>query len=272
MELAPTPEVPEPVLTAAAVTDLAAHFVADPFVLRHEGLWHLFFQAWSGDSGATGRGEIALAVSEDLRTWDYRGRVLAEPWSVSYPHIVCRRGEIFMVPELEGQDAVRLYRAEAFPHRWQPVATLIDGVPAAEPTPFHHGDSWWMFVCTTPDRHDELRLYRADELEGPWEEHPASPIVQGDACAARPAGRLVEGAGGPIRFAQDCRERFGASVEAFEITTLTRDDYAERPLGCPLETPSDGAWNCQGLHHVDAHRLADGAWIALVAGDDQSPG
>lgn len=268
LELAPVPEVPDPVLTTEDVTDFAARFVADPFVLRHDGLWHLFFEAWNE---GTAKGEIALAVSEDLRSWDYQGRVLTEPWSVSYPHVVCCRGEIYMVPELCGQDAVHLYRAVEFPRRWQPDATLIEGVPAADPTPFHHGDSWWMLVCTAPDTHDELRLYRADDLAGPWEEHPASPIVQGDSGAARPAGRVVDGAGGPIRFAQDCRRRYGESVEAFEITRLTRDEYEERPLGRPFETPAEGAWNCLALHHVDAHRLADGAWIALVDGHDHPP-
>ena len=32
-----------PVLTAASVTDVVADFIADPFIIRADGTWYMFF-------------------------------------------------------------------------------------------------------------------------------------------------------------------------------------------------------------------------------------
>jgi hypothetical protein len=273
-QLAPMPGVDNPVLTYRDVDDARAIFVADPFLLRHQGLWFLFFEVFND---ATYRGEISLASSADLRRWDYRGKVLAEPFHLSYPHVFAWQGEIYMLPETFGEDCVRLYRAEAFPHDWRPMVDLIQDGPAADPTLFHHDGAWWLFTCPRPETHDVLRLYHAPELMGPWREHPASPIVDGDPRTARPAGRVVRW--GPslssgsnqqslVRYAQDCHPQYGSAVRAFEITRLTATEYRERPLGSPIADPAPGAWNSRGRHHVDAHQLADGSWIAVIDGHD----
>jgi hypothetical protein len=266
LALSPAPGVDNPVLTYRDVDDARATFVADPFLIRHDGLWHLFFEVFND---AVYQGEIAVAVSRDLRRWEYRGRVLVEPFNVSYPCVFRWRGGFYMVPEMYGQGCVRLYRAEAFPRGWRPVADLIEDGPVADPTPFRFDGAWWMFTCPRPEDHDVLRLYRADELTGPWREHPASPIVDGDRRGARPAGRVVEWDGRLARYAQDCHPQYGTAVRAFEITRLTAAEYRERPLeGSPMREPEPDAWNSRGRHHVDAHRLDDGTWIAVVDGHD----
>lgn len=262
LELAPAPGVANPVLSYRDVADVPAIFVADPFMIRHGGLWYLFFEVLND---LTYRGEIALAVSADARSWEYRGRVLVEPFNVSYPHVFRWRGRFYMTPEMYGQDCVRLYRAESFPYGWRPVATLIADGPVADPTPFRFGGRWWLLLCPRPHEHDVLRLYRSDRLLGPWREHPASPVVAGDRRSARPAGRVVEWGDRPIRFAQDCHPQYGTAVRAFEITRLGATVYAERPVAT---SPAREAWNRRGMHHVDAHRLEDGSWIALVDGHD----
>ena len=34
----------------------------------------------------------------------------------------------------------------------------------------------------------------------------------------------------------------------------------------PILTPSGAGWNGLCMHHIDAHRLDDGSWIACVDG------
>jgi hypothetical protein len=116
-------------------------------------------------------------------------------------------------------------------------------------------------------KHDTLRLYYADDLLGTWTEHPASPIVEGNARTARPAGAIVPSAAGFIRYAQDCAPRYGMSVNAYEITELTTAAYAERSASAaPITTGSTTGWNATRMHHIDAHRLESGRWIAAVDG------
>jgi hypothetical protein len=263
LHLAPIPGRAGPIMTRDQVSDVPAAFVADPFLLPHGGEWHLFFEVLHHGSGL---GEIGWASSADTRDWTYRGIVLREPFHLSYPHVFMADGQVFMTPETLGAGAVRLYRADPFPNRWVPVAELVPGA-MADPTPFRFDGRWWMFACPAPASHDALALFHADALEGPWTEHPASPLIRGDKSRARPGGRVVLPGGRPIRFAQDCGPRYGSGVRAFAVTTLTRDDYAEHECAeSPVLGPSGSGWNGRGMHHVDAWQMPDGQWIAAVDG------
>ncbi|HET9363828.1 MAG TPA: hypothetical protein VFP71_02460, partial [Candidatus Angelobacter sp.] len=39
-----SPAARNPVISAGDVSDVSARFVADPFMLRVDGLWHMFFE------------------------------------------------------------------------------------------------------------------------------------------------------------------------------------------------------------------------------------
>lgn len=240
-----------------------ADFVADPFLLQRDGVWHLFFELLDRPSGL---GEIGLTTSRDLVAWRYEGIVLRESFHLSYPHVFAHDGAIYMTPETLGARAVRLYRADPFPARWTHIADLVPRV-LADPTPFVFDGRWWLFGCPRPHQHDALSLFTADSLIGEWREHLASPLIDGDRRTARPAGRVVVMNGRPIRFAQECVPRYGSAVRAFEITTLTRDAYADQPCAAePILRASGSGWNGAGMHHVDAQQLPDGSWIAAVDG------
>ncbi len=265
LDLASAPGVTNPVITRDHVTDVPASFVADPFLMRTNDRWHLFFEVLNRSSK---RGEIALSTSPDLATWTYERVVLAEPFHLSYPFVFEWDGTIYMVPETHETQSIRLYRADPFPHRWTHVHTLLSGQPFADSTLFRHDGRWWMFTeCSPALASDTLRLYHADALSGPWIEHPASPIVSGDAHRSRPAGRVLHGPDGLFRLAQDCAPRYGSSVQAFEITALTTATYVERPARPgPVLAGSGSGWNADRMHHGDAHEIAPGQWIAAVDG------
>jgi hypothetical protein len=144
----------------------------------------------------------------------------------------------------------------------------VEGQDLADASLFHTGDRWWMLVQSSAmPRHDTLRLYSAPHLFGAWREHPASPVVQSDPRSARPAGRVLRYDNGLLRFAQDCSEVYGSAVRAFQVVTLTPEEYRDRPVGRdPLLSGSGQGWNARGMHHVDAHRVGEGEWLACVDG------
>jgi hypothetical protein len=265
LALAPVDGIRNPVITRDSVTDVPASFVADPFLLRADGTWHLFFEVLNRTNG---RGEIGVATSRDLAQWRYQGIVLAEPVHLSYPFVFEWEGARYMVPESHQASAIRLYRAETFPTGWTHVHTLMSGQRFADTTLFRHDDHWWLFTQTSAEgKHDNLRLFFADDLFGAWTEHPASPIIEDDPHSARPAGRVVETAGHLLRFAQDCKPRYGLNVLAFEITRLTTTHYAECPASIsPILGGTQSGWNGARMHHVDAHQIEPGKWIAAVDG------
>lgn len=263
-DVAPLPNASNPVLTAKDVTDVPARFVADPFMVFEKSTWYMFFEVFNEKSMDT---DIAVAVSNDAFDWTYKQIVLDEPFALSYPFVFKWKDQYYMIPETHKARSVRLYEAKDFPTKWSFVANLIDGGLPLDPTIFRYDDTWWMFVETNLIRYDELRLYYADELIGPWMEHPNSPVICGDANIARPAGRVVVVDGRPFRYTQDCEPYYGNQVRAFEITKLTTATYEEKAIaGNPILKGSGTGWNSMGMHNIDPHQIGDNQWIACVDG------
>lgn len=262
-DLAAPPGMNNPVLTHMSVTDVAAKFVADPFMVRYEDIWYMFFEVLNTQAG---KGEIGLATSNNGFDWTYQQIVLAEAFHLSYPYVFAWRDEYYMVPETLQAGAVCLYKAAHFPTRWLNMGRLFKG-SYADPSIFQYDDRWWVFACSTPYQHDTLRLYVADDLMGPWQEHACSPIVQGNKHNARPSGRVLALNDRIVRFAQDCVPTYGNQLRAFEVSQLTSSVYIEQEnQNSPILTASGSGWNSLGMHHIDPHRLADGQWIACVDG------
>lgn len=255
-----------PVLTHADISDVAASFVADPFMLRRDSTWYMFFEIMNRE---TRKGEIGLATSANGFRWTYRQRVLKEPFHLSYPYVFQWRNDYYMIPETYQTTSIRLYKARDFPTQWLFVGTLLDGQEFVDSSIFHIDGMWWLLAGhgTRPHRADVLRLFHAPELLGPWVEHQASPIIAGNPHIARPAGRVLVFDGRVYRFAQDCCPHYGTQVRGFEITELTTRSYREQEVSeHPVLAASGAGWNASGMHHVDAHLGENGPWIACVDG------
>ncbi|GAH11745.1 unnamed protein product, partial [marine sediment metagenome] len=150
--------------------------------------------------------------------------------------------------------------------KWSFVATLLYG-NYVDPSIFRYDGRWWMFGETDPKGNDTLRLYYADDLIGPWIEHPESPIIEGDANIARPGGRVLVFDGLIVRYTQDDDPTYGNQVRAFEITELTTLSYEEKEVPeNPILKTSGTGWNSDGMHHIDAHQIDENKWIACVDG------
>ncbi len=256
-------EIRNPVLTSRDVSDVPASFVADPFMVIEDGIWYMFFEVMDEE---TDRGEIALAVSRDGWQWHYRQVVLREPFHLSYPYVFRWEDDYYMIPETLATNSICLYRATHFPTRWSCIGTLVS-VRCADPSIFRFDSRWWMFACAPVQRSDTLRLYYSDQLTGFWQEHPSSPVVEGNARIARPAGRVIRHDGRLIRFTQDCYDRYGSQVRAFEITDLTRTTYVEREdEASPVLCATGDGWNSEGMHHLDPIPTPEGRWVACVDG------
>jgi hypothetical protein len=262
LQLAAASGASNPVLSAADVTDVPARFVADPFMVKVDGLWHMFFEVLNNEPN---KGEIGRATSRDGLTWRYERIVLQEPFHLSYPYVFRWNDDFYMIPETLGANAVRLYRANSFPDKWTLIKDLIPG-QHADPSIFERDGKWWLYTCPTPHKHDTLNLYSAADPASTWTEHPSSPIISNDKTVARPGGRVLDYDGRLLRFTQDCVPTYGRQVRAFEVTELTVSTYKEHEVKeSPVLAPDGSSWNASGMHHVDAHRV-DGAWLACVDG------
>lgn len=214
-----TPEA----LRAAAITWLpdpgSFRFNADPFGLRHDGRFTVMVEALDY---RVKRGEIHYyAYDKDWRVVD-NGLALREPFHLSYPSLIADGGEIYMLPEGHRSGRLTLYRAERFPDRWQPVATLLDH-PAIDASVVKHDGRWWMFYALPGEDSRamrELHVAFADALAGPWQVHGANP-VRVDLASARPGGTPFVVDGMVHLPTQNCVGGYGRGLSVLRIDELT---------------------------------------------------
>lgn len=230
-------------------------FWADPFVLARGGRHWLFVEEYSDRSG---RAAIACA---ELRP----GRppspelVFAPDHHVSYPFVFEHGGEVFMLPESAAAGSIALYRAHDFPRDWRLEHVLVPGIRALDPTLLSHEGRFWLFAAVQDPREryaDELWLWWAADLAGPWHRHPLNPVLC-DVRSARPAGALFHRGGALIRPGQDCSRGYGHAITLKQVETLSPMDYREREIGRiePGNRPSVRA--VHSLNADDAFEVID---------------
>lgn len=199
--------------------------------------------------------------------WTYKQIVLDEPFDLSYSCVFKWDNAYYMIPDCRREtNAIKLYKSNDFPAEWSFVITLLDNLSYYDdPSIFRFDDRWWVFMHGP--RPGFLCLYHAEQLTGPWIEHPESPVVLADISISRPGGRVVVYDGRTILHAQDGRPYYGSKVRAFEITELTTEKYKEKEVTeSPILQASGSGWNAKGMHHIDPHQIAENKWIACVDG------
>jgi len=261
LELSERKSPANPVFTWREIRHPDVAFVADPFLIRRDSTWHLFFELFNT---ASGRGEVGVASSKDLSSWRFERVVLAEPFHLSYPFVFEHAGSYFMIPESRQAHGIRLYRATHFPSEWILERELIAG-DYSDPSPVFFQGRWWIFTCKAPY---SLAIFYADDLRGPWREHTKSPFYLDDKGRARPGGRPVIVDGKLLRFVQDNREGYGKKARAMVVDTLSPSEFSEHPAERdPLFAPHGTHWARNGMHHVAPVQLADETWVAAIDGN-----
>lgn len=203
-------------------------FWADPHLIEAEGVHHVFFEEFDRHLD---RGVIKhLSIDENGAPSKPR-TVLAPNYHLSYPHVFKHEDETYMVPESEGERAIKLFRCHAFPDDWRFECNLISGVRAADSTLLYRDGKWWLFTTvsqfTGGSTAVHLYIYYSDDLKGrDWQPHKANPVVS-DSQSARMAGAFIEQDGQLFRPAQNSAWRYGYGVKLFRVERLAETEYKE---------------------------------------------
>ncbi|QNP40687.1 glucosamine inositolphosphorylceramide transferase family protein [Lysobacter solisilvae (ex Woo and Kim 2020)] len=202
---------------------------ADPFVITAQGRKLLFVEEMEDPK----RNNANIACVELSGGGACRlGVALDEPGHLSFPQVFEWEGQWYLTVESSYDRRVSLYRSAGFPLQWERMVDLVTGRVCVDPTLHHHDGRWYLFANVSENGNstaDELFLFVADKLEGPYVPHPASPIVC-DVRRARMAGRLFHHHGRLIRPAQDCGPGYGNAVVFNEVLELGPTVYRERQL------------------------------------------
>lgn len=206
--------------------DDGRRFYADPFVVSEAGRGWLFVEEFPY---ATGRGVLSLAEIGDDGSVTTPRPFLEEGCHLSYPQIFAEGGEMWMIPETSGRRTVELWRAVAFPDRWERHSVLLEGVDVGDATVVRRDDRWWMFGCRRElwcSSWDALDVWHAPSLAGPWTPIARSP-AKVDVASARPAGAMMATAAGLMRPVQDSSRGYGCGLALTRVDRLDETGFAE---------------------------------------------
>jgi len=238
-------------------------FYADPFLVTTNGKTFLFFEDFRYKEG---RAVISCSEIDSAGNFGDPVEVLRRPYHLSYPFLFEHQGDMYMVPESKANRTVELYRAEEFPGRWRLEAVLLKDVFAVDAT-IHQADGrFWMFTGLSNGRYsnsDELGLFYADSLFGPWHPHPRNPVVS-DVRRSRPAGALFRENGMLIRPSQDCASAYGYALRFSELLVLNDREYRERPLAYLGPEWTKGNLGTHTYTRTDDFEAIDGKFAAKI--------
>jgi hypothetical protein len=204
-------------------------FWADPYVLRRDGAYYIFFE---DASIKTGRGHISLIKMNDNGDYTAPTPILERPYHLSYPFIFEWEKGLYLIPESAEVRTVEVYHCRKFPYEWEHHSNLMENISAYDATLLEHNGLWWLFANVQEHADasswDELCLFYSDSpLSKRWQPHPMNPVIS-DVRYARPAGRIYTEDGRLYRPSQDSSYRYGYGLNINEIEELTETTYREK--------------------------------------------
>jgi folate-dependent phosphoribosylglycinamide formyltransferase PurN len=201
-------------------------FWADPFAVKFEGKYFVFFEEYIYKDDKAHISVIELSKSGASEATP----VLKRDYHLSYPFMLHWNNRYFMIPETAGNKTIEVYAAERFPNEWKLETVLFEGIAARDATLVEVDGVWWMFVAIADTEFsDELHLYYSDSPLGPWKPHAQNP-VKSDVRNSRPAGRPFYWKGDLYRPAQDSSQRYGYGMRINKIVQLTPDEFREEEV------------------------------------------
>lgn len=224
----------------------ASSFRADPFgYVADDGQLNVLYEKF--DHG-TRMGSIARLRPKRDNVLKRSRTMLETGTHLSYPYVVEREGQVFVVPENAASGRVDLYRVNPDNDGMERVGTLLEE-PLFDPTLFEHEGRWWLFGTKAPLTNVALYAYHADRFEGPYQPHLLNPLKH-DIRSARPAGTPFVHQGQLWRPAQDSSLTYGGRIALNRVQELSPTRFKEETV--KFFGPLEGTlWN-KGMHTVAA--------------------
>jgi hypothetical protein len=193
-------------------------FYADPFFTTEPPA--LLVEAFDA---RTGLGEIVLVDDSGHRC------VARRDGHMSYPAVARIDGQQIIVPEMASWSSPMIFALRDGRLDSEACLDIEGGERVVDGTLVEHDGRVYLFGNRRAAGANALYLWSAERLGGRFIRHPASPILISP-VGGRMGGSVLKLADRLIRFGQDGSRRYGGSLVAFEIKTLSRDAYEEQPI------------------------------------------
>jgi hypothetical protein len=232
---------------------------ADPFLFVKEKTLFLFYE--SQRSGE--RGIIRMMKTDNLHDWTSPVTVLQEPYHLSFPFVFEYDGDVYMIPESQEDDSIRLYKGNANLSEFK-LKRILFKTNRVENVKFGFCDShlllkdgiFYLFTSVSYNWTYHLELYYTDDiLHHSFVKHPESPIYIGNDFG-RSGGSIIHLDGDYYRISQNCNNSYGANISVHRITTLDKTNYRE--ILCNRDIFDNSDYNYRdGGHQLNIVKYGD---------------
>ena len=225
-------------------------FRADPFLACVDNKDYLFFEEYdySTNKGIIKMGEIGSYgfLNEPIA-------ILEDDNHLSNPFVFYENGTLYLLPEQAQSGEVSLYRCVEFPMQWEKCAVLLKDGYYVDPLLFKKDDKWWLFCVERLSNKGSsttyAKLWYAECLEGPWQEHPSNPIST-DCRYSRSGGSIIQKNNQIVRVVQDCSKGYGYQINYLRVKHLSETDFEEELIGAI----SPQRLGVDGIHTINMGR------------------
>ena len=203
-------------------------FYADPFIVHKNNLYYIFIEELLYSKNKGHISVIEMDLNGNIKKIK---KIIEQDYHLSYPHIIQKSNQYFMVPESSSNNTIELYECVEFPYKWKFKMNLMENVQAVDSTFFKYNGKWWLFtnICIHlgASKNDELFLFYANTLETThWNAHPMNPIVS-DVRKSRSAGNIFTYNNKILRPSQNSTHKYGYGMKINEILVLDENNYVE---------------------------------------------
>lgn len=200
------------------------YWFADPFLYERDEKLYLFCEVFDLIEH---KGKEGYCVLNEDGTWTSPKIIIDEPFHLSFPNIFEFKGDIYIMPEMSGDYSLKVYKAVAFPDKWEIADVVLPDVFACDSVFIETARS--RFLLTNEMYHNVPNGQYAScwvknylyEMNGLKAIEDGIKVAEGD-YGVRNAGKTFYYEGKLYRIGQDCRERkYGCGMALFEIESVT---------------------------------------------------
>ncbi|MEI3219547.1 MAG: hypothetical protein V8S08_08015 [Lachnoclostridium sp.] len=194
---------------------------ADPFPFIWRGEHYIFVEIMKEENNK--RGTLGYTCLE--RDNGEFHEILSEPFHLSYPNVFEFKEKIYMIPETNQANQLRIYEAVSFPNKWELKKVLLEEICCVDTSIYF--DTQDVFLETYDQIREKNRLFRLNEKFNLYEIETENSVF----VDRRPGGNFIQYDTGLYHALQNCDGSYGKWLHIAKVDSFSLDGLYEREIG-----------------------------------------
>lgn len=223
----------------------AGMYAADPFIWKWNNKTLVFYEFYSYQTlkGSIRMGEIIDGKISKIKT------LLEDQTHYAYPFIFEEDGKLYCAPENLESGSWNAYEIDV--ENGKIIASkCIHPLPLVDASLVKKEGVYYIFAGLPKEANEALHIWYSDSIWGPYQAHPANPIVSSP-THARMGGNFIQEKGKIFRPSQKSDRYYGEEICWNEVILLNKTNYQEKPVQ-ELNAQFHSTYN-KGIHTFSSY-------------------